>query len=215
MITFIVGAMIESPDYLKNTINSFSEAPFIIACDKGYEHVLEAKLSADVIIGDFDSASKELPSGILDDANVIKLNPIKDDTDIEAALKYAFKNTTGDIIILGALGGRVDHSLGNIALLGMGLKEGRKVYLQDRLNRLQMLQAGQKLVMSIHEQYGKYVSVFPYQSTACVTMEGFKYPLQCANIEGFNTLTVSNEIVDSYGSIFVESGYLLVCECAD
>ena len=216
MITFIIGAMIESPDFLQNTITGFSDESFIIACDKGYEHLCELKIKADVIIGDFDSASKEVTEEKAHGAAVIKLNPIKDDTDTEAALRYALEHTNGDIIILGALGGRIDHSLGNIALLGMGLKAGRKVYILDSLNRLQMLQGGQKLIINANEQYGKYVSVFPYQSVASgVTMEGFKYPLRDAKIEGFNTLTVSNEIVDATASISIESGFLLVCECAD
>ncbi|WP_028235956.1 thiamine diphosphokinase [Pseudobutyrivibrio sp. MD2005] len=214
MITFIVGAMIKDIEFLKNVISESSEARFIIACDKGYEHVIAAGAKPDVIIGDFDSASQGEPEPACS-GKIIKLNPIKDDTDIEAALRYAFDNTEGDITILGALGGRVDHSLGNIALLGMGLKEGRKVYLVDETNRLQMIGAGMKLVIKKDEQYGKYVSVFPYYGSAVVTMEGFKYPLKNAKLEGFNTLTVSNEIVDTNATISLECGYLLVCECGE
>ena len=48
-----------------------------------------------------------------------------------------------------------------------------------------------------------------------LTMEGFKYPLSDATLEGFNTLTVSNEIVDETATISIGEGYLIICETTD
>ncbi len=217
MTVFVVGAVCPDIDFLTNTIaDVLAGDRFIIACDKGYLHLKATKIEPDVVIGDFDSAGADIIGQIPNTIKVIKLNPIKDDTDIEAALNYAFEHTTGDIVILGGLGGRIDHSLGNIALLGMGLAYNRKIYIQDLKNRLQMLKGQAEISFSKEGQYGKYISVFPYYGKVSgLSMNGFKYPLLDATIEGFNTLTVSNEIVAEAATISLKQGYLLVCECAD
>ena len=98
----------------------------------------------------------------------------------------------------------------------MGLNHGRKVYLADGLNRVQMIKAPEKISMEKALQHGKYVSVFPYMGPVSgLTMEGFKYPLSDATLEGFNTLTVSNEIVNDLATIQIQSGYLIICESVD
>jgi thiamine pyrophosphokinase len=217
MTTFIVGGMPLDDEYVRGIINEIPERErLIIACDKGYYHLNMASISTDLVIGDFDSAGEELYERLVSKGKkVIKLNPVKDDTDVESALKYAFDNTKGDIIILGAIGGRVDHTLGNIALLGMGLKNGRKVYLQDGTNRIQMIEGGQTAILC-PPNYQSYVSVFPYGGVAeGVTMKGFKYPLEDALIEGFSTLTVSNEIAGTSASISLKKGYLIIIESCD
>lgn len=218
MTTFIVGAMPLDDEYVRRVIESVPKSErFIIACDKGYYYINMAGYSPDLVVGDFDSADGDLYEHLMRDGKeVIKLNPIKDDTDIEAALQYAFESTKGDIVILGAIGGRLDHTLGNISLLGMGLKNNRKIYLMDGLNRIQMIQAPNKITLKKALQHGKYISVFPYMGpVAGLTMEGFKYPLSDATLEGFNTLTVSNEIVDESATISIDKGYLIICETTD
>ena len=218
MTTFIVGAMPLDDEYVRTLIESVPEKDrFIIACDKGYYYINMAGYSPDLVVGDFDSADSDLYEQLMRDGKeVIKLNPIKDDTDIEAALQYAFECTKGDIIIIGAIGGRLDHTLGNVALLGMGLNHNRKIYLVDGLNRLQMIKAPEKITIKKASQHGKYISVFPYMGPVSgLTMEGFKYPLSDATLEGFNTLTVSNEIVDETATISIGEGYLIICETTD
>ena len=218
MTTFIVRAMPLDEEYVRTLIESVPEKDrFIIACDKGYYYINMAGYSPDLVVGDFDSADGDLYEQLMRDGKeVIKLNPIKDDTDIEAALQYAFESTKGDIIIIGAIGGRLDHTLGNVALLGMGLNHNRKIYLVDGLNRLQMIKAPEKITIKKASQHGKYISVFPYMGPVSgLTMEGFKYPLSDATLEGFNTLTVSNEIVDETATISFGDGYLIICETTD
>ncbi|MBR1623536.1 MAG: thiamine diphosphokinase, partial [Pseudobutyrivibrio sp.] len=110
----------------------------------------------------------------------------------------------------------LDHTLGNVSLLGMGLKHDRRIYLIDGQNKVQMIKAPTEITIEKASQHGKYISVFPYmQKASGVTMEGFKYPLTNVTLEGFSTLTVSNEIVDEYATIKIEDGYLIVCEATD
>ena len=223
MIVFIIAGGKLNPEFAKGFIadHSFDKTLFI-ACDSGFESCLSLGVNPDIVVGDFDSISDDAYKKIENTgAEVIKLNPVKDDTDTELALRLAFKRTknTDEIYILGGTGARIDHTLGNISLLGLGLKHDREVILVDDRNYIQMLAPGWTLELEKDGkfgQFGKYVSVFPYGGIASgVTMKGFKYPLHRATLEGFNTLTVSNEIVDNFATIHVAEGYLIVCESRD
>ena len=222
MIVIIGGGNINT-SFAKEFIDRLDKSSLsIMACDSGYENCLAIGLEPDIVIGDFDSISREAYEKLQhSNAEVIKLNPVKDDTDIEAAVNIAIHKTSfGEFIyILGGTGKRLDHFLGNVNLLGMGCLKQRKVVIVDEYNYIQMISAGQVLDLSREgeeAQFGHYVSIFPYGGKATgVTMAGFKYPLENATIEGFNTLTVSNEITEEVGSISLKEGYLIVCETRD
>lgn len=222
MIVIIGGGSINT-SFAKEFIDRLDKSSLsIMACDSGYENCLAIGLEPDIVIGDFDSISKEAYEKLQhSNAEVIKLNPVKDDTDIEAAVNIAIHKTSfGEFIyILGGTGKRLDHFLGNVNLLGMGCLKQRKVVIVDEYNYIQMISAGQVLDLSREgegAQFGHYVSIFSYGGKATgVTMTGFKYPLENATIEGFNTLTVSNEITQEVGSITLKEGYLIVCETRD
>ncbi|MBE5915078.1 MAG: thiamine diphosphokinase [Pseudobutyrivibrio ruminis] len=222
MIVIIGGGSINT-SFAKEFIDRLDKSSLsIMACDSGYENCLAIGLEPDIVIGDFDSISREAYEKLQhSNAEVIKLNPVKDDTDIEAAVNIAIHKTSfGEFIyILGGTGKRLDHFLGNVNLLGMGCLKQRKVVIVDEYNYIQMISAGQVLDLSREgegAQFGHYVSIFPYGGKAAgVTMTGFKYPLENATIEGFNTLTVSNELIESVGSITLKEGYLIVCETRD
>lgn len=115
---------------------------------------------------------------------------------------------------MGATGTRLDHVLGNIELLGIGLKAGIPIQICDAHNRIRMIDRGMTLARK--EQFGTYVSLIPY--TECVehlTLTGLKYPLTDACLRGFCSLGVSNEIVADTAEISFESGILLVVESKD
>lgn len=188
---------------------------YIFACDKGYEACEKLEVIPNLLIGDFDSAGEgAVERAIARGVEVKRLNPVKDDTDVEAALVIAMEMAESDetIFILGGTGSRIDHVLGNIALVAMGVKNNHYVVMMDSHNSIYVIKPN--TVHLVDKQPGSYVSIFPYMGKATgITMEGFKYPLKDATIEGFNTLTVSNEVVADEGKIFFEGdGYLIVME---
>ncbi|MCR5451898.1 MAG: thiamine diphosphokinase, partial [Lachnospiraceae bacterium] len=118
---------------------------FIIAADKGLSHLIRMGIRPHAVIGDFDSVSEMDKVAIetyekVGDATVIRLNPIKDATDTQAALELAMERK-GDIYILGGTGRRLDHSIANIRLLGLALEKGRRLTILDTLNRVRMYRA--------------------------------------------------------------------------
>ena len=125
MIVFIIAGGKLNPEFAKGFLadHSFDKTLFI-ACDSGFESCLSLGVNPDIVVGDFDSISDDAYKKIENTgAEVIKLNPVKDDTDTEFALRLAFKRTknTDEIYILGGTGARIDHTLGNISLFFDGL----------------------------------------------------------------------------------------------
>ncbi len=188
----------------------------MIAADSGMDFLHRNEIVPDIIAGDFDSADTDSVAYFqgLNNVHVIKLNPVKDDTDTEFVIREAIRRGATEITVLGATGTRLDHVLANVHLLGIGLEEGTSIQLVDKHNRIRMID--DSLEISKNEQFGDYVSILPVKGDVQgVTLEGMKYPLQNANIACFSSLGVSNEITDEVAKVSVEQGVLLVIESRD
>ena len=188
----------------------------IIAADSGMDFLHSIEITPDVIVGDFDSADKDILEYYrqLEMVDIIMLNPEKDETDTESAIRFAIQNGADCITILGGTGSRIDHMLGNVCLLGIGLEERIDIFLLDKNNKIRMID--KELSIEKEKQFGKYVSLIPFGGNVeGLTLKGMKYPLDNYNMGGFNSLGISNEIVDDTALITFEKGVLLVIESRD
>lgn len=189
---------------------------YMIAADSGMNFLHRNNIIPDVIAGDFDSVSLESLDAFskMEGVEMLRLNPIKDDTDTEFVIREAIRRGATSVTVLGATGTRLDHVLANVYLLGIGLEEGVEIQLVDAHNRIRMIE--DSIEISKAEQFGGFVSVLPVKGDAKgVTLEGMKYPLKGADVSCFSSLGVSNEIVDDVARISVEQGTLLVIESRD
>ncbi len=216
-ILIISGGSIDDA-FAKDWIKEY-QPDYTIVADSGMEFMRRAELIPDMIIGDFDSVDPEtleifrrecIEKGIV----WKELNPIKDDTDTEFAIRQAMALGAEEITILGGTGTRLDHVLGNIALLGIGLEEGISIQLVDVHNRIRMIDKPMQLKKA--EQFGTVVSLVPYfGEVKGLTLKGFKYPLQDFIMGGFSSLGISNEIMADVAEISFEEGNLIVIEARD
>ena len=189
---------------------------YIIVADSGMEFMRRVKLIPDMIIGDFDSVKEDTLKFFKEQQGIVwkQLNPIKDDTDTEFVIRQAIELGAKEITVLGATGTRLDHVLGNVALLGIGLKEQVEIQLVDAHNRIRMVDKPMKLKKI--EQFGSVVSLLPYAGDVKgVTLKGFKYPLENHLMGCFSSLGISNEIVADEAVILFEDGILIVIEARD
>ena len=204
-----------SDDFAKEWIGQY-QADFTIVADSGMEFMRRAGLVPDMIIGDFDSVLPDTLSFFKEQEGIVwkELNPVKDDTDTEFAIRQAIGLGTKEITVLGATGSRLDHVLGNVALLGIGIKEQVMIQLVDAHNRIRMID--ESLSLTKAEQFGNFVSLLPYSGEVKnVTLKGFKYPLENYTMGNFSSLGISNEIVEEEAEILFEEGILLVIEARD
>lgn len=187
----------------------------LIAVDCGMDFFYRNKKMPDVIVGDFDSAEPESLSYFRRQGVRIKeLSPMKDDTDTEAALRLAIQMGAERIMLLGAMGSRLDHMLANVGLLGIGLAAGVPIVMMNERNKLRMTDCG--ITIKRSEQHGTYVSLLPYTPKVThLTLRGFKYPLKDVTLQSFCSLGISNEIVEEEARIEFDGGILLVMETRD
>lgn len=192
------------------------EPDYVIAVDSGLEFLYRNRILPDLAVGDFDSVSSETLQYFKAQRGVtfLKLNPMKDDTDTEFAIRRAIEMGAEKIMLLGATGSRMDHVLGNIELLGIGLEHQIPIMMLDAHNRIRMVDRG--IVIKKEEQFGTYVSLIPYTPKVNhVYLKGFLYPLSDYLLKGFCSIGVSNEIAGEEASIEFGEGIMIVIESKD
>ena len=180
------------------------ENSFVICADGGLDLALRQNITPNLIIGDFDSVKNQLPNNI----ETIRLQTEKDDTDMMAAIRIAIKRGYRDFILLGALGGRFDHSFANLCAMQFLAAQGCKAMIIGQGCRVFLLNGGR---LTLSRLKGSTVSVFPFGTTSCtVTYEGLKYPLTEVRLSADYPLGVSNLIIAENARVMVHDGNALI-----
>ncbi len=185
----------------------------VIAADKGIEVCHRKQIMPDVIVGDFDSADRALVRFYQNQCECMELPVHKDQTDTHVALLYALNDRCDSIIILGASGSRLDHTLANIGLLRLCLRHHVKAWIIDACNRISLIQ--DKTVLTKDCRY-PYVSLIPYtEQVTGLTLSGFAYSGTNLTLNAGESLGISNALTGEQGTIAFASGELLVIESHD
>ena len=178
------------------------ESDFIIAADSGYDVCLSLGIRPDLLVGDLDSVvCKDI-----DPSLPKKLMPThKDVTDTMLACQCAIEHGSTEIVILGGLGGREDHSLSNIFYLENLKNRGVEACILDQRNEIRLLSDE---VAVIPRSHMKYLSLFALDACT-VTVEGCEYPLKDYELTRENSFAVSNEIIAAAARVTVRGKVLL------
>ncbi|MGN0159971.1 MAG: thiamine diphosphokinase [Lachnospiraceae bacterium] len=209
-VCHIVGAGQFGPKDLE-LIMSRSTKDYLIAADGGLCHLLNAHVIPDLFIGDVDSCNEDLLLQLPESAPCIRLNPMKDHTDIHAAVMQGIGAGYTAFHLYGATGGRTDHTLANIQLM-MGLTKDEILVKMFGETEIYRVIVNSSLTLSPRD-FG-YVSVLALSDVASgVTIQNLKYPLEDATLTNTFALGVSNEFIGKDqpdALIEVKSGTLLV-----
>ena len=117
MKRIIIFANGELPDSNKALLLLHAD-DYIICADGGTRHAVTLAVQPDLIIGDMDSLEKGQLEKLQKSGVSIELYPRdKNETDLELAINRAIELKPTQIIIIAALGGRLDQTLANITLL--------------------------------------------------------------------------------------------------
>ena len=188
---------------------SIPTAENYIGVDKGALTLARNGKRMLLAIGDFDSVEESDLAYIKEYSDtLIQLNPIKDDTDSEAAVMYAIQKGYQKIHLYGGLGGRLDHAMINLRMVS---RFPETVYLHDQNNFIYSLAEG---VHSIDKCDYTYISFFT-EDEATISLEGFKYPLDKQQLTNKDTYTTSNEILEDRGIVTVHAGKVTVIQSKD
>ncbi|MBR3786228.1 MAG: thiamine diphosphokinase [Firmicutes bacterium] len=195
----IVTAHVE---HLEHIDLDFAGFDAVICADGGLLIAGKLGLYPTHLIGDYDSV--EMP----DAPGIIRLPMEKDMTDTEAAVDMAVGLGFDHITVLGGLGGRFDHTMGNLGVMAKYCGKMNHLAFVDGQNYVRMVCAGR---YEIAKNPYKYLGVISYGDFAeNVTLRGVKYPLEDHFLTHETSLGVSNEITADAAEISFSSGKLLV-----
>ncbi len=197
-ICYIVGAGPVDALTLEPT-----EHDYVIAADAGYQHLADLSVVADLVVGDFDSmpAKPNHP-------NIIAHPAEKDETDMMLAVDEGLRRGYRTFVLLGGMGGRLDHTYANIQMLSYMAAQSARGCLLGGGTAVTVVRNG---TLRFDACKSGIVSVFCAGETAHgVTLTGLKYPLLNAELNFMQSLGVSNEFTGIPSEISVLNGSLVV-----
>ncbi len=192
-------------------VDGITEKPkkddLIIAADAGWRNAKECGVTPQILVGDFDSLGEP---DVPDDTEVIHLPAEKDDTDTQVAVRIALERGAGEIVIIGGLDGRLDHTLSSLAILEyLDLKHVHALITSGK-NRAHFLRNNSTLIARSDFRYLSLIAADA--KVKGVTVEGCKYPLKRATLTRLNQYAVSNEITGNCTLIDVRRGGVWIVE---
>ena len=183
------------------------EADLTIAADKGLEAFESAGIAPDLLLGDMDSVSKETLLRWGGQSEIERLPCEKDDTDGGHAVGVALSRGATEIMILGALGGRMDHALANLMLLCRAHEGG--AFAQILSESVRIVRIDKEI--EIKDAVGDTISLIPIGTARGVTLEGLYYhSKEELSFDFVHPLGVSNVVTADRARIRVREGDLLL-----
>ncbi len=194
----VSGAPEEDIEYYKK----YTDDRFIITADSGYRKCIKLNIKPDLIIGDFDSSKKPET-----DIETIVLPVRKDDTDTFFAVKEAIKRGFDDIIILGGIGNRFDHTYCNVLALNYCYDRNVKAVLINKHNKIEILK---KEFSFYKDNYNSFSLYALFDSCTGLTSRGTQYDLTDYTLTPDCPLAQSNSFKSDNVMINYKSGKLLL-----
>jgi thiamine pyrophosphokinase len=207
MQRIIIFANGELPD-LDKARSLIQKDDYIICADGGTRHALALDITPDLVIGDMDSAEKGQLQKLQEDHVSIELFPHdKNETDLELAIHRAMELSPEQIIIIAALGGRLDQTLANITLLTGPRLSMFDIRLDDGVEEIFLCRDQ----VQVHGGSGDLVSLIPWGGAVSeVQTTNLKWELHKETLYPDKTRGISNEMLGESASISIGSGLLLV-----
>jgi thiamine pyrophosphokinase len=203
----VAGGRVDEEDGWRRWV---AEGDWIIGADGGAARALALGLVPQLVIGDMDSLS-DRDRALLGErgCQFIEHPRAKDETDLELALTHAAQKGAAEIIVLGALGGRLDHTLSNMLLLALPPLEGVSVRIVDGDEEALVLRDGQMVTLSGGP--GDLVSLLPLGGDVHgVWTHGLAWALRDDTLRFGFSRGMSNEMTARAAKVQVGKGALLV-----
>ena len=194
------GADINNYDYVRSRLCADD---YIVFCDSGLKHLDALQVRPGLIVGDFDSHDN--PNL---DVETIVLPCEKEDTDTVFAVKEAIRRGYEDVLLIGVVGARLDHTLGNVYILEYLDNLGKKGVIIDDYSEMELVS---RQTAYIDDSF-RFFSLLNITGIAKgTTVKNAKYPLKDAEITCGYQYGVSNEVLPGMrAEVTVKEGKLLL-----
>ncbi|MEG1996244.1 MAG: thiamine diphosphokinase [Oscillospiraceae bacterium] len=179
---------------------------FVIAVDYGYAHAINNNILPNLIVGDFDSYTGDLPTN----TEIITAPKEKDDTDTLLAVKTALRRGYTDFCLLAALGARLDHQIANFSVAAFIAQSGAKC---EMISSDTVVNTIKNTSIDIKNIDGYSLSVFSHSDKAFgVSIKNAKYSLENSTLSNLFPIGVSNCFLTDTATISVENGILHIVQ---
>ncbi len=177
----------------------------LIAADGGADALARVGLRPDAVVGDLDSLSTATRAWLGESILIHRTD--QDCTDFEKALSHAFTDLgLEQLTVLGALGGRIDHTAGNLGILA---RESRGPDLVFRSEDEILLATTESLVLDAVP--GETWSFWTYSPATMVTLEGLRWPIERQPLAIDHRPSISNEAIAHKLRVIPENGTVVAC----
>ena len=174
---------------------------FFAVADGGIRLANALQITPQLIVSDCDSAAAPAEQ-------FVHLPVEKDMTDSRAAMDLAFSRGYREFLLLGCLGGRLDHTIANLLSARQMTEKGCHVELADEKHRITVLLPGK---YPLTKQKDTQVSLFAMsERVKGITLHGMKYPLSDYCLLADDPLCVSNEVTAADATLSFDTGVLLL-----
>lgn len=180
----VAGASIKDYERIRGYLR---DDDFFVFCDSGLRHMGPLGVSPSLIVGDFDSHARPDTK-----TETIVLPSVKDDTDTVFAVKESLNRGFSEFLIIGAIGERLDHTLGNVSILLMIEDRGKRAIMVDDYSEMEIVSSGSAF---ISDSFSYFSLITLSEKSEGVTIENAKYPLSDATITHDYQYGVSNEVL--------------------
>ncbi len=207
--TIIAGGTLENIAWHKENINNDD---MIICTDSGADHARALGITPNIIIGDFDSITKDTQAFFEANKTVKSIHdPDQYSTDLEKALNWITldaklgEHAHPEITIYAALGGRFDHQMANILVLERYPLPDR-IVIKDEHHEIRLLTQDFKFKGNI----GDIVGIIPLRETQNLRYKGLKFNApELGPPYTLGWLGTSNEMTAETGEIYMDGGLVL------
>lgn len=185
------------------------DAEFVIACDAAAEWCIGLGRQPDLAVGDFDSAASGAPERLAAaGVDVRRFSAEKDESDLDLALMLARSLGFTSVVFTAAYTDRLDHTLA--ALGTVAAAADLHATIQEPGFSATLLSDRGLGSATLATAPGSTVSVIALEPSSGVTLVGFRYPLDSANVPLLSSLGVSNVARAERVRVSLASGTLLV-----
>ena len=195
------GADINNYEYIRSRL---FEDDFVVFCDSGLKHLDALQVKKGLVVGDFDSHDNPH----YEDVETIVLPCEKDDTDTLYAVKEAVKRGFDEFLLIGVIGARLDHTLGNVYILEYLDSIGKKGIIIDDYSEIELISNS---IAYVDDSYSFFSLLNITGKAKGVTIKNAKYPLENAEIGCNYQYGISNEVLKGrIAEVLVNDGKLLL-----
>jgi len=200
-IAIIANGTVKDSEFHKKILEN---KDIIICADGGSNNAKKMEIIPDYIIGDLDSTDSSTIDFFRDKGTKIIKDTNENKTDLELAISLAKTLDPSEIVIIGAFGDRIDHTLANIYCLSM-IDSNIKAQIFDEKNVVELFEDQ----IEIDGNKDDIISVIPISDISDLNYEGFRW-----NLKNFNAnagwFAISNKLTGKKGKLNLKDGKIIV-----